>query len=135
MLERAWVALNRGKSASTQDFITLASRISGQNLRGFLNDWLYGWIDWLELATETTNEIGVHTIARVITDIDANDGQFRFNLVASNGQVVATSESYTRKRQRWRPSRRSRRTPVPPPSTTRPAPTDPPAMRNGQQHP
>jgi uncharacterized protein YegP (UPF0339 family) len=26
----------------------------------------------------------------------SND-QFRFNLVASNGQVVATSESYTRK--------------------------------------
>ena len=26
----------------------------------------------------------------------AND-QFRFNVVASNGQVVATSESYTRK--------------------------------------
>jgi uncharacterized protein YegP (UPF0339 family) len=24
-------------------------------------------------------------------------GQFRFNLVASNGQTVATSESYTRK--------------------------------------
>ncbi|MET8154716.1 YegP family protein [Actinoplanes sp. NPDC049668] len=24
-------------------------------------------------------------------------GEFRFNLVASNGQVVATSESYTRK--------------------------------------
>jgi uncharacterized protein len=24
-------------------------------------------------------------------------GQFRFNLVASNGQVVATSEGYTRK--------------------------------------
>ncbi|GAA4459477.1 YegP family protein [Phytohabitans houttuyneae] len=24
-------------------------------------------------------------------------GQFRFNLVASNGQVVATSETYTRK--------------------------------------
>ena len=41
-LERAWVALNRGKSVSTQDFIALASRISGQNLRGFLNDWLYG---------------------------------------------------------------------------------------------
>jgi uncharacterized protein YegP (UPF0339 family) len=27
----------------------------------------------------------------------ASNGQFRFNLVASNGQVVATSESYTRK--------------------------------------
>jgi uncharacterized protein YegP (UPF0339 family) len=27
----------------------------------------------------------------------ASNGQFRFNLVAGNGQVVATSESYTRK--------------------------------------
>ena len=26
-----------------------------------------------------------------------SNGQFRFNLVASNGQVVATSESYSRK--------------------------------------
>ncbi len=27
----------------------------------------------------------------------SSSGQFRFNLVASNGQVVATSESYARK--------------------------------------
>jgi uncharacterized protein YegP (UPF0339 family) len=27
----------------------------------------------------------------------ANNGQFRFNVVATNGQVVATSETYTRK--------------------------------------
>ena len=27
----------------------------------------------------------------------SGNGQFRFNLVASNGQVVATSESYQRK--------------------------------------
>ena len=27
----------------------------------------------------------------------ASNGQFRFNLVASNGQIVATSETYTRK--------------------------------------
>jgi uncharacterized protein YegP (UPF0339 family) len=26
-----------------------------------------------------------------------SNGQFRFNLVASNGQVVATSETYSRK--------------------------------------
>jgi len=26
-----------------------------------------------------------------------SNGQFRFNVVASNGQVVATSETYTRK--------------------------------------
>ncbi len=27
----------------------------------------------------------------------SSTGQFRFNLVASNGQIVATSESYARK--------------------------------------
>jgi uncharacterized protein len=27
----------------------------------------------------------------------ASNGQFRFNLVASNGQVLATSETYARK--------------------------------------
>ena len=27
----------------------------------------------------------------------SSDGQFRFTLVASNGQVVATSETYSRK--------------------------------------
>lgn len=26
----------------------------------------------------------------------ASNGQFRFNIVASNGQIVATSETYTR---------------------------------------
>jgi len=41
-LERTWVAKYRGKSASSQDFIALASRVSGQDLRSFLNDWLYG---------------------------------------------------------------------------------------------
>lgn len=28
---------------------------------------------------------------------NSSNGQFRFNIVASNGQVVATSETYTRK--------------------------------------
>ncbi|WP_034215890.1 M1 family metallopeptidase [Actinoplanes subtropicus] len=41
-IERDWVQQNRGKSKSTEDFIALASRDSGQDLRGFLNDWLYG---------------------------------------------------------------------------------------------
>ncbi|GAA2878200.1 zinc metalloprotease [Actinoplanes cyaneus] len=41
-LERAWVAQNRGRAAATQDFIALASKVSHQDLRGFLNDWLYG---------------------------------------------------------------------------------------------
>jgi aminopeptidase N len=41
-LERAWVSRYRGRSASTYDFITLASRISHRNLRAFLVAWLYG---------------------------------------------------------------------------------------------
>ncbi|MBL7253337.1 M1 family metallopeptidase [Paractinoplanes lichenicola] len=41
-IERAWVSVYEGRSASTADFVALASRVSGQNLRGFLNDWLYG---------------------------------------------------------------------------------------------
>ncbi|GAA2553037.1 M1 family metallopeptidase [Winogradskya consettensis] len=41
-IERAWVSKYRGRSASTADFAALASKVSGQNLRGFLNDWLYG---------------------------------------------------------------------------------------------
>jgi aminopeptidase N len=41
-LERAWVSKYRGRSASSKDFIALASRVSGQNLSGFLLSWLYG---------------------------------------------------------------------------------------------
>jgi aminopeptidase N len=41
-LERTWVAKYRGKSASSQDFINLASKVSGQNLRAFMTAWLYG---------------------------------------------------------------------------------------------
>ncbi|WP_305783569.1 M1 family metallopeptidase [Symbioplanes lichenis] len=41
-LEREWVTQYRGRSASTRDFIALASRVAGQDLTRFLNDWLYG---------------------------------------------------------------------------------------------
>jgi aminopeptidase N len=41
-LERAWVALGSRRSLTTQDFIALASVIGHRDLRGFLNDWLYG---------------------------------------------------------------------------------------------
>jgi aminopeptidase N len=41
-LERAWVTRYRGRPARTRDFIALASQVSGQDLRGFLNDWLFG---------------------------------------------------------------------------------------------
>jgi aminopeptidase N len=41
-LERTWVSRYRNRVASTQDFIALASEISGQNLQGFLNAWVYG---------------------------------------------------------------------------------------------
>ncbi|HEX3757319.1 MAG TPA: M1 family metallopeptidase [Kofleriaceae bacterium] len=41
-IERAWVTRFRGRSASTEDFIALASRVSGQDLNAFLHDWLFG---------------------------------------------------------------------------------------------
>jgi aminopeptidase N len=41
-LERTWVTRYRGKSASTADFIALASEISGSDQTAFLTAWLYG---------------------------------------------------------------------------------------------
>jgi aminopeptidase N len=41
-VERAWVTRYRGRSASTADFIALASEVSGQDLTAFLQAWLYG---------------------------------------------------------------------------------------------
>jgi aminopeptidase N len=41
-IERDWVTKYRGRSASTADFIALASQVSGQDLTAFLTDWLYG---------------------------------------------------------------------------------------------
>jgi aminopeptidase N len=41
-IERTWVSVYRGRSASTADFIRVASLVSHQDLRAFLNDWLYG---------------------------------------------------------------------------------------------
>ncbi|WP_405655254.1 M1 family metallopeptidase [Streptomyces sp. RK9] len=41
-IERAWVSEYRGRTASTQDYIDLASKVSGQDLEGFLKPWLYG---------------------------------------------------------------------------------------------
>ena len=41
-LERAWLERYGGESASTADFIALASRVAGRDLSGFLRAWLYG---------------------------------------------------------------------------------------------
>jgi aminopeptidase N len=41
-LERRWVTQYRGRSASTDDFIALASKVAGRDLRTFLLAWLYG---------------------------------------------------------------------------------------------
>jgi aminopeptidase N len=41
-IERAWVQRYEGRSASTDDFIALASQVSHHNLKKFLRDWLYG---------------------------------------------------------------------------------------------
>jgi aminopeptidase N len=41
-IERAWLRTYEDRSASTDDFIALASRVSGRDLTGFLRDWVYG---------------------------------------------------------------------------------------------
>ncbi|KMS76292.1 zinc metalloprotease [Streptomyces viridochromogenes] len=41
-LERAFLARYRNASASTEDYIAVASEVSGRDLSGFLRDWLYG---------------------------------------------------------------------------------------------
>ncbi|GHH87797.1 zinc metalloprotease [Streptomyces sulfonofaciens] len=41
-LERAWVGVNRDGTATTGDFVRLASGIAGRDLNGFLRPWLYG---------------------------------------------------------------------------------------------
>ena len=41
-IERAWLSTYEGKSASTDDFIALASRVSGRDLESFLRAWVYG---------------------------------------------------------------------------------------------
>jgi aminopeptidase N len=41
-IERAWVDGYGGRAASTDDFIALASKVSGRDLRSFLRAWLYG---------------------------------------------------------------------------------------------
>ena len=38
---RTWYAENRNGNVSTADFIALAERISGQQLDGFFEAWLY----------------------------------------------------------------------------------------------
>ncbi|MFF8659437.1 M1 family metallopeptidase [Streptomyces huasconensis] len=41
-IERAWVSGFQGRTASTRDFIDLASQVAGEDLEGFLRPWLYG---------------------------------------------------------------------------------------------
>ncbi|MGQ4363974.1 M1 family metallopeptidase [Streptomyces sp. SAS_272] len=41
-VERAFLARYRDSSASTEDYIAVASHVGGQDVSGFLRDWLYG---------------------------------------------------------------------------------------------
>ncbi|MEU9287658.1 M1 family metallopeptidase [Streptomyces sp. NPDC048275] len=41
-IERTFLERHRNSAASTEDYIAVASEVSGQDLSGFLRDWLYG---------------------------------------------------------------------------------------------
>ncbi|MEV0847097.1 M1 family metallopeptidase [Streptomyces sp. NPDC049954] len=59
-VERAWVREHRDSTATTADFVRLASRTAGRDLDGFLTPWLYGaktppmpgHPDWKQTADE-----------------------------------------------------------------------------------
>ncbi|MER6997451.1 M1 family metallopeptidase [Streptomyces sp. NPDC000410] len=42
LLERLWVAEHKDGTATTADFTELASQVSGRDLSGFFQEWLYG---------------------------------------------------------------------------------------------
>ena len=70
-IERTWLQRYSGKSASTDDFIALASSVSGQDLTAFLRDWLYGTktpampghLDWTVNPVKTNKTSTVTTAA------------------------------------------------------------------------
>ncbi|CAO0825171.1 Aminopeptidase N OS=Streptomyces microflavus OX=1919 GN=Smic_62700 PE=3 SV=1 [Streptomyces microflavus] len=41
-LQRAWVRIHRDGTATTADFVRLASGIGGRDLTAFFDGWLYG---------------------------------------------------------------------------------------------
>jgi aminopeptidase N len=59
-LERAWVTRHRDGTATTADFVRLASETAGRDLEAFLHGWLYGektppmpgHPDWKPIAAE-----------------------------------------------------------------------------------
>jgi aminopeptidase N len=40
-LERSWVRTHRDSTATTKDFVRLASQIAGRDLTAFFDGWLY----------------------------------------------------------------------------------------------
>lgn len=64
-IERTWLSVYEGRSASTDDFIALASRVAGRDLGPFLRAWVYGTTtppmpghpDW------TVNPVGAEKVA------------------------------------------------------------------------
>jgi aminopeptidase N len=76
-IERAWVHRYQGRSASTGDFIRLASRVSGRNLHGFLTAWLYdtttppmpGHPDWTVDPVDAPNGLAARTAPGGVLDL------------------------------------------------------------------
>jgi len=70
-LLRTWLRRNAGSHASTADFIALAEQVSGRELSGFLNRWLYGtarpaWPKTISPAP-TPRLVGAPKVGRTLT--------------------------------------------------------------------
>jgi aminopeptidase N len=85
-IERAWVTTYRGRSASTADFIALASQVSGQDLTAYLNDWLYGTKtpampghpDWVVLPAPTAAALTAELPALPAELVDGSEWQWKW---------------------------------------------------------
>ena len=75
-LERAWVSKYRGKSPSTDQFIALASKVSGQDVKSFLEAWLYssttppmpGHPDWTVTPVPPASVASVQAAPALVSD-------------------------------------------------------------------
>jgi aminopeptidase N len=85
-IERAWVTHYQGRSASTADFIALASQVSGQDLTAFLNAWLYGTRtpampghpDWVVTPAPAALQLGVEAPILPAEVLDGSEWQWKW---------------------------------------------------------
>ena len=96
----------KGKKASTEDFISIVNRISGEDMDWFFEQWVYGnRLPEIEYDYSSVNENGVYYLQLNITQSGVGDdfkSRIPVRVTYSNGQastfnVDVTGKSYSKK--------------------------------------